>query len=176
MGTGRGGRRFRLMSSSPPPEVRVLADRPDLVSEVGVLRWREWGYGEKSPQSWIDVTTAQAGREALPITLVAIDGVGQAVGAVALGDIDDEMNADERGSRSPWLLGLVVRQQDRHRGIGRLLVTALEQLAAGRCHQRVWVATGGEAVEFYRRCGWTDTQHLRLKATGLPTPVLTRRI
>jgi GNAT superfamily N-acetyltransferase len=88
------------------------------------------GLRRPDPQSWIKVTAAEAGRDRLQITLVAIDSAGRAFGAVALGAADPELNDGERGDRSPWLLGLVVRQQDRRRGIGGLLVSKLERLAA----------------------------------------------
>jgi GNAT superfamily N-acetyltransferase len=134
----------------------------------------EWGYADPSPQSWIDVTADEAGRDELPITLVATDHQDHVLGAVALGQSDDELTADERDGRSPWLLGLAVSKDDRQRGIGRLLVTALERLAEQRGQMRVWVATGGEAVVFYRRCGWRDAQQLRVASTGIATTVLNR--
>jgi len=33
-----------------PVSVVVLADRPDLMGEAGVLRWTEWGYDDPSPE------------------------------------------------------------------------------------------------------------------------------
>ena len=122
------------------------------------------------------MTAAEAGRDRLPITLVAIDSAGRALGAVALGAADPELNDGERGDRSPWLLGLVVRQQDRQRGIGGLLVSKLERLAADLVYRQVWVATGGEAVEFYRQCGWRDAQELRLVGTRIQTTILNKRV
>jgi GNAT superfamily N-acetyltransferase len=49
---------------------------------------------------------------------------------------------------------MVVRSNARRQGIGRLLVTALERVAADRGYTQVWVATGDDAVDFYRSCGW----------------------
>ena len=46
--------------------VVVLADRLDLVGEVGVLRWTERGYDDPSPDEWIAVTRREAGRDELP--------------------------------------------------------------------------------------------------------------
>jgi GNAT superfamily N-acetyltransferase len=86
------------------------------------------------------------------------------------------LNDGERGDRSPWLLGLVVRQQDRRRGIGGLLVSKLERLAADLGYRQVCVATGGEAVEFYRQCGWRDAQELRLVGTRIQTTILNKRV
>jgi GNAT superfamily N-acetyltransferase len=156
--------------------VHLLADHPNLISDVGILKWKEWGYGDPDPQSWIKVTAAEAGGDRLPITLVAIDSAGRALGAVALGAADPELNDGERGDRSPWLLGLVVRQQDRRRGIGGLLVSKLERLAADLGYRQVWVATGGEAVEFYRQCGWRDAHELRLVGTRIQTTILNKRV
>jgi hypothetical protein len=72
-------------------EIVLAADHPRLVEEVGLLRWREWGYGDPSPREWIETTRREAGRDDLPVTLVAIDDDGYALGAVALGDADDAL-------------------------------------------------------------------------------------
>jgi GNAT superfamily N-acetyltransferase len=154
----------------------LLAGHPDLVEEVGVLRWREWGYGDRSPEAWIETTRREAGRDALPVTLVAVDPDGHALGAVALGDADDALTDGERAGRTPWLLGMVVRDTDRLGGIGRDLVAALEDLARGRGHEQVWVVTGDRAVGFYRACGWVDVEDLVTTRENLPSTVLLRRL
>lgn len=125
--------------------------------------------------AWIQVTEREAGRH-LPLTLVAIDPEGEAVGAVASGPTDDALDGSERRERSPWLLGLVVRANARRQGIGRLLVAALERVAADRGDPQVWVATGGDAAVFYRSCGWSEEKSLTLASTGMPTIILTRQI
>ena len=61
-------------------------------------------------------------------------------------------------------------------GIGGLLVSKLERLAADLVYRQVWVATGGEAVEFYRQCGWRDAQELRLLGTRIQTTILNKRV
>jgi hypothetical protein len=68
-----GGRLATLLSRRRVVEVlsvHLLADHPNLISDVGIRRWKEWGYGDPDPQSWIKVTAAEAGRDRLPITLV----------------------------------------------------------------------------------------------------------
>ncbi|WP_151084732.1 GNAT family N-acetyltransferase [Nocardioides cynanchi] len=164
------------MGERPPLFLGLLADHPELIAEVGVLRWREWGNGSPTPGSWIEVTAREAGSEHLPVTLVAMDLDGYALGAVALGEYDDALDADERAGRGPWLLGMVVRRPERKCGVGRLMVAAIEDLARSRGHERVWVATGAEAVEFYERCGWQVDEHLVLAKDHLPTTILTRRV
>jgi hypothetical protein len=60
----------------------------------------------------VNVTSREAGRKDLPITWVAIDPFGQAVGALGLGRFD----LGERRDRSPWVLGTIVAAQ--YRGMG----------------------------------------------------------
>jgi GNAT superfamily N-acetyltransferase len=163
------------MKERPALFLGLLADHPELVAEVGVLRWREWG-GGPTPGPWIEVTAREAGSEHLPITLVAMDLDGLALGAVALGEYDDALDDAERKDRAPWLLGLVVRERERLCGVGRLMVSAIEDLARQRGHDRVWVATGASAVEFYRHCGWRDEEHLVLAREGLPTTILAKEL
>ena len=158
------------------PEIHLLADHPHLVEEVGVLRWREWGYDDPSPDAWIAITRREAGRDDLPITLVAVAGDGHAVGAVALGETDDALTEAERRDRTPWLLGMVVSENHRRTGIGRLLVAALQDLARARGARKVWVVTGSRAVGFYRACGWTDGEDLVTSREHLPSTVLLREL
>lgn len=59
------------------------------------------GYDDPSPQEWIETTRREAGRDDLPVTLVAMDGARHALGAVALGDADDAVTDEERAGRTP---------------------------------------------------------------------------
>jgi hypothetical protein len=68
-------------------QIALLADHPGLIPSVGPLRWQDWGH-EPEPTElswWVDVTARESGRTDLPVTFVAIDAVGSAVGAVGLG-------------------------------------------------------------------------------------------
>ena len=123
-------------------DIALLAAYPALTPQVGEMRWREWGYGEDTPEAWTEITARESGREHLPVTLVAMDASGRATGAVALADSDDALTERERSDRSPWLLGLVVRYDCRRQGIGRRLVSALEDLARDHGFPTVWVARG----------------------------------
>ena len=136
--------------------VELLADHPRLIPAVGQIRWREWGHPPE-PESldwWIDVTAREAGRVDLPVSWVAIDILGNAVGAVGLGEFDIE----ERHDRSPWVLGMIVVAERRSMGIGGQLMGALESWARQRGYSQLWVATGGRAVDFYLKCGWDLTE------------------
>src|SRR5262249_49765132 len=155
--------------------VESLADHPELFEQVGLLRWKEWAYGAPDVAPFIEVTAREAGRGGqLPMTLVAIDVAGGAVGAVGLGPVDGEVCVGGRAWRTPWILGMVVAAESRRLGVGRQLLENLQDLAASLGHPRTWVATGDEAVGFYQRCGWAPVGHLRLESTGIPTTILTK--
>lgn len=153
------------------PSVELLADHLHLIPAVGQIRWREWGHAPE-PESldwWVEVTGREAGRVDLPVTWVAMDESGQAVGAVGLGEFDIE----ERRDRSPWVLGMIVTTQNRGLGIGRTLMEALEAWARQRGYSQVWVATGGRAVDFYRKCGWKLAE-VMTRSSGETTSILTK--
>ena len=72
---------FRWMNTAST-KVRVdrLAANPQLIKQVGLLRWREWAYGEKDSTRFVDVSRDEAGDGVhLPMTLVAIDSAGDAL-------------------------------------------------------------------------------------------------
>ncbi len=152
-----------MTSSFDPIEVQLLADDARLIAAIGELRWREWGHAPEPEDLdwWIDVTAREAGRDRLPVTWVAVDGRGDALGAVGLGAYDIE----ERGDRSPWVLGMIVRPDHRGLGIGRLLMSHLEAWAGKHGYMQVWVANEGPAIGFYQACGWELSEEVET-ATG----------
>jgi len=139
--------------------IALLADRPDLVEGIGRMRFDEWGRPPEpdDPQWWVDVTGREAGRIGLPVTFVAHDAAGAPLGAVGIGEFDP----DEYRDRSPWVLGMVVRPDQRRRGIGRRLVASLDPYAAGLGYDRIWVATGPPAKLFYEHCGYRLIENFR---------------
>lgn len=157
--------------------VGQLAGQPELVEQAGVLRWQEWAYGEKDPARFIEVTAREAGDgTGLPMTLVAVGAGRKVLGVVGLGPADDEVSKAERAGRTPWILGMVVAGDARMQGIGRHLLDGVQDAAAALGHPQTWVATGREAVGFYRKCGWEPAEELRLESTGIPTTILVRPV
>ena len=159
------------MVTSSIVSVELLADNSHLIPAVGKIRWREWGHPPEPEELdwWVNVTAQEAGYDHLPITWVAIDPHGEAVGAVGLGQFDIE----ERRDRSPWILGMIVTEQYRGLGIGSKLMTALEGWAYNHGYSQAWVATGGPAVHFYQKCGWELTEIMH-RSSGEITSILTK--
>jgi GNAT superfamily N-acetyltransferase len=132
----------------------LLADQPELIAEVGVLRWRA-ARSVGTPGPWIESTARDAGRDRLPLTLVAMDLDGHAIGAVTL-DPEDDRLGDSCADRAPWVVRMVVRPGERLCGVGRLMMNAVEDLAREHGHGRLWVAASDDHADFYRHCGWGD--------------------
>ena len=155
-----------------PATVVDLVDRPELIDQVGELRWKEWGRPPEPVELdwWVDATRRESGRGKVPVTFAAVTPSGTPVGAVGLGEFDIE----ERRDRSPWVLGMVVLPAWRRLGIGRMLLARLEAHAAEHGFDRIWVATG-DARTFYQRCGWLEVESL-LRPTGERLVVLERRL
>ncbi len=136
--------------------MRLLADVPNLIEPIGRLRCAEWGSADRVDE-WISTTRREAGRDDLPVTWVAVDKTGTALGAVALGPSD----VPGRPELMPCVWGMVVRADVRGRGVGRRLLQQMERFAVDRGYPAVWVATGPPAVEYYERCGWQRAEDLR---------------
>jgi GNAT superfamily N-acetyltransferase len=161
------------MPHVPVVSVELLADRPDLLPSVARLRWQEWGTepGRQALQWWIDITHDEAGRDAVPIAFVAVHDNGEAIGAVSLIPAD----VPERSALTPWVAGTIVQADHRGAGIGGALMNGLQQGAATAGIPRLWVATGGKAIAFYRRCGWRVAEVLD-RDDGEQATILTIRL
>lgn len=169
---GRVGDDALASQSGPAVTVSLLADSPGSVRAVADMRWREWGHFPESgdPTWWLDVTSHEAGRDQLPVTFVAHGAANDVLGAVGL----DTYDLDERRDTSPWVTGMIVRQDHRGKGVGRLLMQHLEQWAADHDIAEAWVGTD-LARGFYERCGWVVLETFT-STTGQHMTVLHKKL
>jgi GNAT superfamily N-acetyltransferase len=139
------------MRERPALFLGLLADQPELIAEVGVLRWRAAG-AIGTPGPWIDAAAREAGGDGLPLTLVAMDLDGRVIGAVTLGAPGESSRGID--VEEPCVTGMVVRAGERLCGVGSLIIRAAEDLARQHGHDRLWVDAGDAELDFYRHCGW----------------------
>ena len=162
------------MRERPALFLGLLADQPELIAEVGVLRWRASG-SEGTPGPWIESTAGDAGSDDLPITLVAMDLEGQVIGAITLGPEDRSLGSS-CAERAPWVVRIAVRAGERRCGVGRLMIAAVEELAREHGHGQLWVAACDEDVEFYRHCGWAQAGDTSGDTSGDTRLVLSKQL
>jgi GNAT superfamily N-acetyltransferase len=111
--------------------IEILADRPDLLVPLAQIRWQEWRThpAREALPWWVETTRHEAGHDGVPVTFVAADAAGEAVGGVGLIDLPQEM--PELAGRGPWVVGTIVRADRRGQGIGSALMAWLTQWATG---------------------------------------------
>jgi GNAT superfamily N-acetyltransferase len=135
--------------------IELLADNPHLIPTIGQMRYKEWGepstIGSTGLDDWIEITSTEAGRDELPVTWVAIDKYGDALGAAGLMSGPD---IEDRPEFCPSVVGVIVDPRRRGIGVGRRLLAAIEHWAHGHGITRLYVVTGDDAAGFYRKCRW----------------------
>lgn len=66
---------------------------------------------------------------------------------------------------SPWLAGLYVAHDHRRRGVGEVLVRAIEKEARDRGHRQLYLYTSGAAA-YYQRLGWAIQDRVAWKGSA----------
>lgn len=130
--------------------ISYLADRPDFIDQLAPLLHAEWGHLHPGATfaDRVAMLHRHAGRDALPIALVAHGG-DELWGTASLTAAD----LDERPDLTPWLAGVYVLSAYRGRGLGSVLVRAVEDLARARGFTRLHLVTAGQEA-FYSGLGW----------------------
>lgn len=131
--------------------IEYLADHQELVPELARLHFSQWGH--MHPGETLEGRTRRlreaCGREAIPVVLVALEGVALCGSAMLV-----EHDMDTRADLEPWLAGVYVVPEYRHRGVGSALVRRVVSDAADLGVPELYLYTP-DAAEFYSRLGWT---------------------
>jgi GNAT superfamily N-acetyltransferase len=151
--------------------IEYLADHPELVHELAVLHYGQWGY--LRPAQTLEERTQRlqdaCGRGGVPSVVVALDADGALCGSAML--IASDMDA--RPELTPWLAGVYVVEGFRGRGCGSALVARVESEASAVGVERLYLYTPS-AADFYGRLGWTiedRCEYLGQEVTVMSRPV-----
>lgn len=157
-------------SRSTNPRIVPLADRMDLVPVVARWHWEEWGSGDPggSLSRWTEGLAKRSLRETIPVTWVALLE-GKPVGSVAL--VESDMGTHPE--LSPWLSGLFVLPDHRHKGVATALTAECERTAARLGVETLYLYTD-KAQSFYEERGWRPMTRERYE--GAMKTVMTKRL
>lgn len=133
-------------------KIDLLKHHPQHISVLA--RW----FKEDSPDYFKDQSIETIAHEhflprlnedVLPISFIAHENEA-AVGTIAV--LTESITTHKH--LAPWLGGLYVRQDFRHRGIGSKLVHAAIETAFALGHERLYAGVGRKAEQLYVSQGW----------------------
>jgi predicted N-acetyltransferase YhbS len=147
-----------------------LVDHPEFFPLVAQWNWDEWHslLSERSPAEFEGWLRANVQRNAIPTTLLALDG-RIPVGTVSVVEFD----LDSVNDRSPWLASLFVLPSRRGRGLGQALVHAAVAEAARLGFGVLHLYTPGQEA-FYSALGWERVESLKYR--GQPITIMRRSL
>lgn len=138
--------------TGPNIAIDYLANRQELTDELPWLSWKEWQEIYQQRKQTLEDSVKnyreRLNTDRLPLTLVALDA-GELVGMVSLKFHD----MDTRPDLDPWLGGLFVIPEWRHRGVGTLLMHRATEEARRLSVSRLYLWTH-TAEALYRKLGW----------------------
>ncbi len=131
-------------------EVRYLGDVPSALPLLARWFTEEWEpyYGPAGPGNAEADLKASCQREELPVGLVAVSDTGEVVGTIAL-----KSSSISHEHLGPWGAAFLVAKDHRRRGVGSILLAALEEEARRHGFESVFMSTDG-ATNLVERRGW----------------------
>jgi len=126
-----------------------LADNPGLVAEVSTLIAAEWMNSDPDSMNYLQGFLLHPDEGNLPYTLVALANK-KVIGTVSI----FRKEQDALPEHSPRLAALIVSPGYRRRGIGSRLVDQTVSTAKQLGIPELFLGTGAELVDFYRKRGW----------------------
>ena len=131
--------------------IEYLADHPECIPTLATWFYEQWSWFLPPKSSVETIATkfrTHINRDSPPIALVALDGA-ELLGTASLRIHDMDILTD----LSPWLGGVYVAQCHRKKGIGRQLVSAVEQKALELGYWSIYLFTIDQAP-MYSKLGW----------------------
>jgi GNAT superfamily N-acetyltransferase len=140
--------------------VENLAAHPELVELIARWHWDEWGDSDPdgSIATWTSGLRERLGRDAVPMTFVALDERETPIGSVCL--VEHDMPGLPRVLHlTPWIAAAYVVPERRRHGVGRALMTHSQATAAGMGIANLYLYTS-TAGGFYEELGWRPIESL----------------
>jgi GNAT superfamily N-acetyltransferase len=142
-------------------QIEYLADHPEFIPVLAGWHHQEWAY--LRPGDTLEARTerlrAECGRGEIPTVFVALED-GNLLGSAML--IEHDM--DTRMELAPWLAGVFVAPDYRHRGIGSALVRRVVQCAKSLGIKRLYLYTPS-AERLYSQLGWSFLERTSYQGT-----------
>jgi GNAT superfamily N-acetyltransferase len=127
--------------------LEFLAENEALLHPLAEIHQKVFGHfrPDKTLTYFVDRYRAYLNTRKIPLTLVAKSAEGELLGAASLVEYDMTINREY----SPWLSGVLVKEEHRKLGIGRQLVQAIELQAAELGFEDIYLFTFDRA-HFYK--------------------------
>lgn len=140
-------------------DVMDLADRPRYRDIIAWHQWHQWG--KAKAQKFADrqtVITLNSARfdnwhHAFIACEKDVEGPEGFLGTASLAQYD----IDTRPDLTPWLASVYTMEAARHRGVGRKLVSMVEDLARSKGVETLWLYTP-DKQHFYTHMGWEPVE------------------
>jgi GNAT superfamily N-acetyltransferase len=138
-------------------EIEYLADHPKFVPQIARWYFDEWGYkiSENSVERIAERLYAKLNREQAPIPIVAITN-RKLIGTAQLKIREMDIYPD----REFWLGGVYVDFTARRRGVAKLLVQRIEQIAKQLKIRELFLQTEKLTGGLYAELGWLPIEQI----------------
>lgn len=132
-------------------KIEFLKENPVFFDAIAERMFQEWGHLHEGATiaRYYNYLEEKRNTDRIPLTIITKSRANGLLGFASLVSSDMEINKD----MTPWISGLFVLPEHRGKGIGRLMVNHLEQLARGFGFDKLYLYTF-DKEGFYRSMSW----------------------
>ena len=162
---------MRTVALEMSMRIENLANRDDLIEEVGRLHHEEWGHlrPEQTLEDRAEKLRQFSGRGEIPTAFVATSNEGL-LGTAML--IAHDMQS--RPDLMPWLAGVYVKPEHRRTGVAAELIDRVAEAATRLGVTTLYLHTVTGLESFYTRLGWSPIEYCEYK--GLNVVIMSRTL